>query len=142
MVKRAKLPPAAFMTAQALVAELGQRGLDSTGNTPELVARLTEDRKKDAGCRWIGCVGELVAHLEECEWVQTNCPHEGCTASPLRMDMLKHQATCEHRKVPCGHCASGVAYWSLAEHEECICPEAMIKCPNEGCSVQKLRGDG
>ena len=82
--------PAASMTVTQLKAELRQRCLVSTGGKPELVARLEEDRRKDAGCRWVGCVGELAAHLGECEWPQVKCPHQGCTASPLRMDLLLH----------------------------------------------------
>lgn len=50
--KHAKLEPAASMTAEVLKNELRQRGLDSTGNMPEMAARLEESRKQGAGCRY------------------------------------------------------------------------------------------
>ena len=122
-----------------LRAELRQRGLDSLGGKPELVARLEEDRKKDAGCRWTGRVGGLAAHLGECAWEPVECPHTGCTKSMLPKDVLEHKATCEHRQVPCGHCKKNVALRFLAEHEGC-CPGAEIKCTNGGCNMECTRG--
>ena len=105
--KRAKLAPAACMEVDALKTELRQRGLDPTGNKPELAVRLEEDRKKGAVCRWRGSVGELAGHLRECV-----C----CTEKPLRGVLLEHYAT-----IPCGHCATQLKSWLLAEHEE-NCP--------------------
>ena len=136
--KRAKLAPADSMTVKSLRTELGQRGLDSTGNKPVLVARLEEDRKKDAGCMWKGCVGGLAAHLGECEWAPVKCLNAGCTESPPRKDLLEHNATCEHRKVPCGHCKRQQVQRSLAEHEG-GCVFAVVECPNEGCIVLNSR---
>ena len=136
--KRAKLAPAASMPVHLLRTELGQRGLDSTGNKPVLVVRLEEDRRKDAGCWWKGCVGELDAHLRECKWAPVKCINEGCTESPRRKDLLEHNATCEHRTVPCGHCYKQQVQRSLAEHEG-NCLQAVVECPTEGCVVEYMR---
>ena len=65
-------------------------------------------------CEWRGCVGQLAAHLEECEWEPANCLNAGCTDSPRPKDVFEHEATC--------------------------CPGLMIDCPNEGCSEQHERG--
>ena len=135
----AMLAPASSMNYKKLRTELRQRGLDSTGNKPVLEARLEEDRAKDAGCRWKGCVGDLAAHLGKCEWEPVTCTLQGCTESILPKDLPQHKETCQHRKVPCGHCKAGVAFRSLAEHES-RCQLVMIGCPNEGCSVQYQRG--
>jgi len=137
--KRARLAPAASMTVEVLRAELRQRGLDSMGNKPGLVARLEEDRQKDGGCRWRGRVGELPAHLGgECAWETVKCPNKGCTASLLRKELPAHDATCENRAVKCGHCNTEVMRRSLAEHEG-RCGSASVECPNEGCSVRQQR---
>ena len=137
--KRAKLAPAASMTVDALRKQLGERGLDSTGNKPAVVARLEEGRKKNAACRWKGSVGELPAHRGECAWAPMKCPHKGCTESPLRRDLQEHEAICGIRMVPCRHCKNELTSRSLAEHEA-ICPCARIECPNEGCCKQMQRG--
>ena len=139
LAKRAKLVPAASMSVGELGTELLQRGLDSTGNKPELVARLEEDRKEGVGCRWRGYVGQLAGHLGECGFAPKKCPNEGCTESPLRKDLPAHEATmCEHRAVKCRHCSKEMIGRSLADHEG-GCPSAMIECPAEGCSGQFRR---
>ena len=112
--KRAKLAPVASMTVNALRTELGQRALDSTGETPELVAGLEEDRTKNVACMWKGSVGELAAHLQECH---VKCPHTGCTKSPLRRALAQHEATCEYRVVECVHCKVEIPSRWFAEHE-------------------------
>ena len=87
--------PAASTTYKVRMTALLQRGLDSVGWGGERVARLEEDRTKDGGCMWRGTVGELAAHLGECEWAPVRCPHKDCTESPLRKDLMEHQATCD-----------------------------------------------
>ncbi|KAJ1490921.1 hypothetical protein T484DRAFT_1776215 [Baffinella frigidus] len=98
-----------------------------------------EDGQKDAGCKWRGSVGGHAAHVGECGWAPVKCLNEGCTESPLRKVLLEHKATCEHRVQKCGHCATELKSRLLAEHEG-SCPEAVIGCPNEGCSREKKRG--
>ena len=139
--KRAKPTPAASMTVEALKEKLRQRGLPTGGKKAELVARLEEDRGKDAGkaCEWEGKVGELGAHLGECQWAPVKCLHTGCTKLPLRRDRLEHGATCEHRKIECEHCGDEVTSRSHAKHEA-ICPHMLIDCPNESCVELSQRG--
>ena len=147
--------------------ELRQRGLETAGSKPELVARLEEDRRrKGGGCEWMGRVGELAAHLGDCEWRPVKCLNKGCAESPLQRDLPEHDLTCRERKVPCStcevempcrmlaeheeicskrqvecnHCGEQMEWGSLAEHEE-VCDEVQIDCPNEGCSVLHQRGD-
>ena len=131
--KHAELAPAASMAVEAV-----DHGLDLQGNKLVLVARLEENRMQDAGCRWTGCVGELAAHLGECAREPVTCPNKGCTETPLRKNLLDHKATCEHRKVPCGHCKGKMEHQLLVEHEG-TCFMAEIECPNEGCVVQFKR---
>jgi hypothetical protein len=140
--KRAKLAPASSMAVDALRKQLGERGLDSTGDKPELVAHLEEDRKKNAVCRWKGSVGELLVHRGECAWEPVKCPHKGCTKSPLRRDRLEHQATCEHRVVECGHCEQEMTFRSFAGHEgiyRAECEHEEVTCPCPGCDKRLLR---
>ena len=111
--KHAELAPAASMAVEAV-----DHGLDLQGNKLVLVARLEENRMQDAGCRWTGCVGELAAHLGECAREPVTCPNKGCTETPLRKNLLDHKATCEHRKVPCGHCKGKMEHQLLVEHRE------------------------
>jgi hypothetical protein len=127
------------VTYKELRTELRQRGLDSVGGKPELVTRLEEDRRKDAGCRWGGKVGELAAHRGKCEWEPVKCKNKGCTDSSLPKDRPEHGATCEHRVVSCRLCKSEMAARLVAAHKE-RCLSVKIECPNEGCSVQYKRG--
>jgi hypothetical protein len=132
--KRAKCAP---LTVQALRAALTQHGLDSNGVKSELVARLEKYRKKASGCEWSGNVEDLTSHRGVCAW--TKCPNTGCSASPLRTNLLlEHGAICEHRKITCGHCRVEVPYLSLTDHEA-LCPDAEIVCPNENCSETERR---
>jgi hypothetical protein len=130
--KCAKLAPA---TKHALKTALRARGLRSTGNKAALMARLEEDRKN--GCAWRGCVGELATHRGECEWAQEKCPFKGCTESPLRTVLAKHQSTCGERLVTCD-CNKEMPCKFLEDHKA-LCQEAEIACPNEGCSAKHAR---
>ena len=99
--QRAKLPLASSMTDEAIMKELWQRGLDSTGIRPALVARLVEGRQQDIGCPWTGSLGDLPGHMGKCGWVPVKCPNEGCALSPLRKDLLEHKTmSCETRVNP------------------------------------------
>ena len=158
--KRPRHAPAASMSLKALHDELLQRGLETAGRRPELVARLEEGRKKgvalprrlapadsmavealqDEKCGWKGRVGELVAHLGTCEWAPVECRNKGCTESPLRKDLPEHGATCGGHKVRCRHCRWPMERRLLADHES-ICQLAEIKCPNEGCHAERARED-
>jgi len=44
-------------------------------------------RCEHAECAWRGCVGQLAAHLGECEWEPANCLNAGCADSPLPKDV-------------------------------------------------------
>jgi hypothetical protein len=130
--KRAKLAP---VTVQTLKATLHTRGLPSTGNKAALLARLEETRKK--GCAWKGCVGDLATHRGECAWAQVKCPYKGCTESPLRTILAKHQSTCGERLVTCD-CNEQMPCKFLEEHKA-LCHETEIACPNESCSAKHAR---
>ena len=139
--KRARLAPAASLTAEALKNDLQQRGLATSGNKPEQAARLEEDRKKDAGCRWRGRVGELSAHRDECAWGEVKCPHKGCMESPLRMDLPEHEAICGHRQVACSYCFRCMARHSLVAHQRGGCVYGQVACPCPGCDALFFRKD-
>jgi hypothetical protein len=121
---------------QALKNELTQRGLNSKGNTAELVARLEQDRKKGSGCGWKGLVKDMAAHRVECAWVK--CPNKDCAYSTLRTNLPEHEVTCGSRLVECV-CEEKMPCRVLAEHEA-LCWLVKTNCPNEGCSVQYERG--
>ncbi|KAJ1491248.1 hypothetical protein T484DRAFT_1775196 [Baffinella frigidus] len=147
--KRAKLELAASMGADDLRTELGRLGLDAEGERGELVARLEENRRNDAGkegaqrCSWRGRVCDLAGHLSEsCGWEAVKCPNAvaGCTESVLRKDAARHASeTCAYRKNRCAHCAIAFEARALAGHEG-SCPEAQIECPNAGCGATVARG--
>ncbi|KAJ1476129.1 hypothetical protein T484DRAFT_3124053 [Baffinella frigidus] len=166
--KRAKLAPAAAMTVEEIRTELrglGLRGLQTAGTKADLVPRLVEERSKNAGCPFMGTVGELRAsHLGKCDYEPVACPNEGCAASPLRKDVpahaaecesapvkcpncedsplrrdvLAHKAKCDRVKVACTHCEIITERRALAAHQG-SCPFAKIECPNAGCGEERTR---
>ena len=148
LAKRAKLEPAQYMSADDLREELGRRGQSTDGDTEELVGRLEEHRRRDAGvegaqsCSWRGRVSELAGHLaESCLHESVKCPNAvvGCKESMLRKDAARHASeTCVYRKNRCAHCANPFEARTLVGHEA-SCSAAQIECPNAGCGVTVVR---
>lgn len=67
----------AEMATEALKMELGQGGLDTTGDQVALASRLQAHRDA-ASCTWNGAVMDLAAHLESfCPWQHMLCQNEG-----------------------------------------------------------------
>ena len=112
----------------------GGEGGGSAGAGPPAAKRA-----KITACEWSGNIGDLAVHLGECAWAPVKCAYEGCTESPLRRDLLEHEATCAIREVRCGGCEKVLECRSLAQHED-RCPWVEIKCPNEGCREMEMRG--
>jgi len=146
--KRAKLEPAESMSAEDLRTDLGRRGLSAIGKKGELVARLEEQRRSEAGveraqrCDWKGMVCELAGHLaESCGFEPVKCPNAvaGCKESVLRKDAARHASeTCAYRKNRCVHCRLPFEARALPEHKA-SCPAAHMMCPNAGCGVSVSR---
>ncbi|KAJ1478779.1 hypothetical protein T484DRAFT_1960447, partial [Baffinella frigidus] len=147
-LEHAKLEPLQSMSADDLRDELGRQGMATGGERGELVARLDEKRRNDAGgeeaqsCGWRGRVCELPGHLgESCAYERVACPNAvaGCKESMLRKDAALHASeTCEYRNSICSHCRNPFEARALPEHET-SCPEAGLECPNAGCGVMVTR---
>jgi hypothetical protein len=105
--KRARLTPAADLTAEELATALREHGLEVTGEKEALAARL-QDYRDAAFCTWAGTVGELGAHLQQdCPWQPVVCTNAGCGQTWARRKMVEHvRSACEFRRVPCQFCAT------------------------------------
>ena len=113
-----------------------QNGMQQTPvlDKSQLASENRDGREeKDAGCKWRGTVGELLAHRETCGWVPVPCLNRGCNAEPLRRDLAQHESICGRRMVACQHCALAMECRAVASHEG-DCDEAPATCPNSGCS--------
>jgi len=88
--KRARLTPAAELTAEELATALCEHGLEATGEQDALAARL-QNHRDAASCTWTGTVGELGAHLQlACPWQPVVCTNAGCGQTWARRKMVDH----------------------------------------------------
>ncbi|XP_068674158.1 TNF receptor-associated factor 6-like [Montipora foliosa] len=124
--------------------------------------------KKLYGCPWKGPLSKLEDHMEECEFVDMDCP-KNCGKKFKKKDLKKHlEEECPNRTIPCDYCTEEVLWTSMEnhyqtcpqypslcefcgkediprnkmkEHIEKDCPRAEIKCPfsTVGCSFEGPR---
>ena len=97
--KRAKLDPPQPMSNNDLRKELGRRGMGTKGNKGDMVARLQEQRRSEAGeqqiCNWRGKVCEFAVHLATCGREEVVCPCPGCDERMARVEVGAHVAASE-----------------------------------------------
>ncbi|KAL9955369.1 hypothetical protein ACROYT_G036679 [Oculina patagonica] len=101
--------------------------------------------KKQHGCPWKGTLGKLEEHLNECPFVEVDCP-KGCKQKLKRKDLQQHlEKDCPLRTIPCKYCTEDVPWNTLEmkEHLEKECPVVEIRCPFHivGCTFEGKRSD-
>lgn len=61
-------------------------------------------------------------HMEVCRHMKVNCPNESCMEKVKRMDLEKHETTCDWERVPCRFervgCKATMARKDLEKHEK------------------------
>ena len=91
-----------------------------------------------AGCSWINELGSLEKHLETCGLVLMPCPD--CDKHLMRREHPSHSAEeCPLRPHTCEHCKSKGTYKEMTGGHLDECPDLMVPCPNNGCSVSFKR---
>ncbi|XP_045439066.1 TNF receptor-associated factor 5 isoform X2 [Pipistrellus kuhlii] len=80
-------------------------------------------------------------HLLQCLFQAVQCSNESCQQSVLRKDLKEHlSADCQFREEKCIYCKKEVVVINLQNHEENLCPEYPVPCPNK-CSHVILRSE-
>ena len=96
------------------------------------------------GCRWVGPMGEVHAHLNmnqiegKCKFVHVKCPL-GCRTSVLRGELEIHTGnSCSQRQFECIYCGFQDLYEkiTLEHYRECL--EHPVGCPNH-CHMPGIR---
>ncbi|KAM6218428.1 TNF receptor-associated factor 5 isoform 2-T2 [Rhynchocyon petersi] len=77
-------------------------------------------------------LGRYQEHLLQCLFQATQCSNENCREQVLRKDLQEHLLKyCPFREEKCLYCKMGVVVVNLQNHEENLCPEYPISCPNK-----------
>ncbi|XP_068761369.1 TNF receptor-associated factor 6-like [Montipora capricornis] len=72
--------------------------------------------KKVHGCPWKGPLSKLEEHMEECEFVDMECPKH-CGKKFKKKDLKKHlEEACPNRTIPCDYCTKDVLWNSMESH--------------------------
>jgi hypothetical protein len=88
----------------------------------------------DDKCEWIGKLKDAEAHYTQCQFAQTNCPHDGCDDIFVRKDLPGHIEDCIHRLSPCKWCSLGKKI-NLLDAHLLTCLERFVPCPNSCLDV-------
>ncbi|XP_012493784.1 PREDICTED: TNF receptor-associated factor 5 [Propithecus coquereli] len=84
--------------------------------------------------RWVSaaCACLLQDHLQQCLFQAVQCSNENCREPVLRKDLKEHlSAYCQFREEKCLYCKKDVIVINLQNHEENLCPEYPVSCPNK-----------
>ena len=108
-----------------------------------LIERLETLCTHHPQCPWTGAVSARSVHLgTDCEHEVVECSRDGCTYAVERQALAAHEATCEHRIVPCQHCSTEMTVRTLEEHYT-VCTMVEVDCPhNCGAAVSRGEIDG
>ena len=99
----------------------------------------------DRCCMWIGTVGTLEDHVDECGYTMVQCSKK-CKArrtdnSLMRKDLDGHLTTdCPNRAHQCEYCGEEGTYASITEEHDQLCLKKPIPCPNTECTTSVERG--
>nr|XP_021532980.1 TNF receptor-associated factor 5 [Aotus nancymaae] len=86
------------------------------------------------GCNAKVILGRYQDHLQQCLFQAVQCSNENCREPVLRKDLKEHlSAYCQFREEKCVYCKKDVVVINLQNHEENLCPEYPVFCPNN-CS--------
>ncbi|KAM5238924.1 TNF receptor-associated factor 5 isoform 2-T2 [Ctenodactylus gundi] len=90
--------------------------------------------KNSPGCNAKVILGRYQDHLQQCSFQAVACSSEHCQETVLRRDLQEHLSTyCQFREEKCLYCKKRVVVINLQNHEEKLCPEYPVSCPNN-CS--------
>ncbi|XP_039737072.1 TNF receptor-associated factor 5 isoform X2 [Pteropus medius] len=88
--------------------------------------------KNAPGCNVKIILGRYQDHLQQCLFQAVQCSNENCRESVLRKDLKEHlSADCQFREEKCLYCKKDVVVINLQDHEENLCPEYPVSCPNK-----------
>ncbi|XP_063564860.1 TNF receptor-associated factor 5 isoform X3 [Gorilla gorilla gorilla] len=75
-------------------------------------------------------------HLQQCLFQAVQCSNEKCREAVLRKDLKEHlSAYCQFREEKCLYCKKDVVVINLQNHEENLCPEYPVFCPNNCAKI-------
>ena len=101
--------------------------IKSREKIPELGAKCPLSSR---GCVWKRIIGEVEAHLDECNELVVNCLNK-CKVILKRSELMNHcENECLNRKVNCKYCKVMMLYEEIDNHLT-TCPELPLLCPNE-----------
>ncbi|XP_053461212.1 TNF receptor-associated factor 5 isoform X1 [Nycticebus coucang] len=84
------------------------------------------------GCNAKIILGRYQDHLQQCLYQAVQCSNENCWERVLRKDLKEHlSAYCQFREEKCLYCKKDVVVINLQKHEENLCPEYPVSCPNK-----------
>ncbi|XP_008266670.1 TNF receptor-associated factor 5 isoform X2 [Oryctolagus cuniculus] len=88
--------------------------------------------KNAPGCNAKVILGRYQEHLQQCLFQVVQCSHDSCQEPVLRRDLNEHlSAYCQFREEKCLYCKKDVVVMDLQNHEENLCPEYPVSCPNK-----------
>ncbi|XP_044940625.1 TNF receptor-associated factor 5 isoform X3 [Mustela putorius furo] len=88
--------------------------------------------KNAPGCNAKIILGRYQDHLQQCLFQAVQCSNENCQEQVLRKDLKEHlSARCHFREEKCLYCKKDVVVINLQYHEENLCPEYPVSCPNK-----------
>ncbi|KAG8504412.1 TNF receptor-associated factor 5 [Galemys pyrenaicus] len=88
--------------------------------------------KNAPGCSAKTTLGRYQEHLQQCPFQAVLCPNDGCREPVLRRALQEHlSAHCPYREERCRYCKRDVPVIALQGHEENLCPEYPVSCPNK-----------
>ncbi|XP_044123056.1 TNF receptor-associated factor 5 isoform X3 [Neovison vison] len=88
--------------------------------------------KNAPGCNAKIILGRYQDHVQQCLFQAVQCSNENCREQVLRKDLKEHLSTrCHFREEKCLYCKKDVVVINLQYHEENLCPEYPVSCPNK-----------
>uniref|UniRef100_A0A8C9NZG3 TNF receptor-associated factor n=1 Tax=Spermophilus dauricus TaxID=99837 RepID=A0A8C9NZG3_SPEDA len=88
--------------------------------------------KNAPGCNAKVILGRYQDHLQQCLLQAVQCSNKNCREAVLRKDLKEHlSAYCQFREEKCLYCKKDVVVINLQNHEENLCPEYPVSCPNK-----------
>ena len=103
------------------------------------------DNKTD-GCKWIGELRSLEAHLTGCNFSFVPCPNQcvdfsGHVVKVKVKELRMHKSRCPRRPYQCRHCKQSGEFIDITTIHLQKCPSLRVACPNRSCRKRLIRRD-